>query len=814
MENSFNSKPYHSPGVQSVSKIQIIALRSFTNEDSKLIVYDKILTLKNNPKTVAEVFANYKQICEQIPKDNRWNIFYTISTCGEKKREFESCSTLAFDIDKINLEEIPKVIDVVLSVLQTPRDSVGIACSGNGIHILVGLKVPIKKKDYYKKNRAHYRAVVTKINIALQKAGVSGNADTVVFDARRILRLPGTINRKPDRPEKTSYMIQPHILPLSFDITELSGLPIVEEKDQIPQAFLKKYPKTDKEAILSECNFIKWAGENQSKVSEPEWYSLLSILARVEDGPKLCHEYSNKHKGYNEEETNMKIEQSLEASGPRTCGNINDLWGKCPKCKHFQKVNSPILLVGEDHIATENTGFHSQHFSGNTMKTKPNYEDLRKFFNQQHAYINVGDSRMTHIWDKKHYKFIGNASLEQFAQEHFEPKANSSMVREFRELVSRTHIKDTEWFSETTQNSINFENGTLEIPSMDFFPHTSDRGFRYVLPYSYDRSATSPVFSAMLERITGGAVDLQQVILEFMGYCLAGSEPWAQKSAVLVGEGANGKSTLMDVMRALAGDGNYCSFTMEDIHKSEYNRQVLDGKLFNVSEETPDKALVASSYFKTLVTGGEIQARSPYKDTYFVKNKAKLVFTCNRLPSSIDTSYGFYRRLLIIPFHQRFTKKDKSFDPRILNKIMQELPGVFNLVIAGYQRLLKNEEFTESSTINNELEEYKELTDNVLRFYKECVVVYENGEGNGHFVEIADLYDKYKLYAQSEGEEKSVITKKMFCKQMSKLVSDYKIRVKQKKVNGYNYKVLTGMQYIEPRNVDRKDAELIKNLLN
>jgi len=188
--------------------IQILGLRSFMGKENTLVTYDKQFYPQIEVETVKELFENYEQILEKIPKNEHWNLFYTIANCSDKKRDFKSLSAIVFDIDKTEARYEESYISVVCSVLNVSRREIGIVSSGNGFHFLIGLEQEIYDKDFFKNNKAHYTGVCNKIKNALDAAGLTGEVDTVVFEPRRILRLPGTVNRKPDKPEKNCVLVQ------------------------------------------------------------------------------------------------------------------------------------------------------------------------------------------------------------------------------------------------------------------------------------------------------------------------------------------------------------------------------------------------------------------------------------------------------------------------------------------------------------------------------------------------------------------------------------------------------------------------------
>ena len=768
--------------------IQILGLRKWTPKgETEEKTYDAFFDKGWGADSVKDLFKNLDTHLEKIPDTDRWNLFYTLSNCTDQKRDFKSCSTLAFDIDggidkktghdkgTVELERWQAYAQAVARTLNCDPLRLTVVNSGNGLHFLFLTEgAPIRDRDFFKKNRHHYTAICKKINAALKANSLGGEADPSIFEHRRILRLPGTTNRKPNQPDKPTEILQGGLQRIGFDLKKLSGLPDISKTDQIPKEILARYPTTDDAAIKAGCEFLKWAKQNPNEVSEPLWYAALSIAGRMESGVDFAHELSAGHEHYSREETEQKLDQALAASGPRTCENIRGLgFEGCEKCRHNGAVISPISIVSEGHVKTAHTGFHS-YIPGKGLI--PNYQDLRQFFENQTHYRGYETSKEVMQFTGTHYTPCGWTAIEQFAQKHFNPPAKTNMTKEFLNLVIRTNLEFSE-FWRGTERKINFANGYLDIKTGAFSPHTQKLGFRYVLPYNYDPDAKAPVFEKMLKRVTCGDSDLQRVLLEFMGYCMSNDRCWTQKALVLVGGGENGKSTFLTCLMNLAGEGNYSSATVKDLQRSEYSRQLLDGKLFNIAEETPTNALVDSSLFKTLVTGGELQVRTIYKEPYFLRNRAKCLYSCNELADVTDTTHGFYRRLLIAPFNARFSKNDLDYDPHIDKKLEGELAGIFNLALWGYKQLCTQDGFTDAKKVAETVEIYKRETDTVLDWFKENTVV--NGDRE-KFAPLSELYTNYKI--QTEGQGRRPVTRTKFTRDLRQHVGDFDDRYQVKKM--------------------------------
>ena len=755
--------------------------------ESKEKTYDAFFEKDWRADSVKDLFANLPVHLEKIPENDRWNLFYTLSNCTDQKRDFKSCNTLAFDIDggvdkkdghdkgTVDLDKWGDYAGAVARALGCAADRLTVVNSGNGLHFLFLTEgAPIRDRAFFKKNRHHYTAVCKLINTQLKANNLGGEADPSIFEHRRILRLPGTINRKPNQSDRRAVLLQGGLKRIGFDLKKLSGLPDVAKTDQIPAEVMAKYPDTDDEAIKKGCEFLKWAAANPDDVSEPLWYAALSVAGRMKTGAEYAHELSRGHKSYTREETDAKLEQSMSASGPRTCKNIQALgFEGCEKCKHNGAVVSPVSIVSEGHVKTAHTGFHS-YVPGKGLV--PNYQDLRQFFENATHYKGYESSKAVLKYTGNHYIDCGWNEIEQFAQGHFNPPAKTNMTKEFLNLVIRTNLEFKD-FWHNTERRINFANGWLDIGTGEFSRHDAGLGFRYVLPYDYDPDAKAPVFEKMLKRITCSDDDLQRVLLEFMGYCLSNDRCWAQKALVLVGGGENGKSTFLTCLMNLAGEGNYSSATMRDLQKSEYSRQLLDGKLFNIAEEQPTNALVDSSLFKNVVTGGELQVRTIYKEPYFLRNRAKFIHSCNELADVADTTHGFYRRLLIAPFNARFSKNDLDYDPHIDLKLEKELAGIFNLALWGYRNLCKNRGFTEAKKVAETVEIYKKETDTVLDWFDENTNI--NGDAE-KFAPLGELYTNYKL--QTEAQGRRPVTRTKFTRDLRRHIADFDDRYQVRKM--------------------------------
>lgn len=429
-------------------------------------------------------------------------------------------------------------------------------------------------------------------------------------------------------------------------------------------------------------------------------------------------------------------------------------------------------------IKTQSTGFHVviENEKG-VKKYIPEYDDLYKYFNKIHNYKILDNSGVCLVWNGKFYEEYVEAKIQNFAEEHFFPKPRNSMVSEFLGKISRKNLKNSEWFTESSKTKLNFGNGVLDKETGEFELHNPKYGFRYVLNYNYDPTAKSPIFDKFLKDVAQNDEEKERMLLEFMGYAISNDKCFLQKALVLEGEGSNGKSTLCQILQELAGEANFTTLSLTQLEKIE-RVSAIDGKLFNISEETPRLALAETSTFKHLASGGVISARKLRENSYQFYNKTKLILSCNDLPRTSDATYGLIRRFIIIPFRARFTDELGNKDGKIDEKLKAELPGIFNRVWEAYKICRKNGKLSPCKDAARALDDYKELIDPMGRWLENTYKFHPLGNGKDDcYIPIKQMFPEYVLEMERQ-QEKKFLTEGQFYRKLATKIKDYDKRKK------------------------------------
>lgn len=778
--------------------IQVLGLRDFrqgTSTKKRETFFNKGWRFNQ----IQDVFNSDKlnALLQEIPANEQFNLYFTVADCFEESgRKLKEQWAIPFDIDDLLIEEgmeLKAAFDAASAaseVIGVPLQEMAVIFTGNGVQFFVLLDKPIISDDYFEATREGYGLICKQIQNKLTELGIQGKVDPSVWSKGRLMRLPLTLNRKPGRPERRAAFINGTMVPRSFDIAEISGVHAVETPEYISDTVLKNYPKPDTQAVCEGCRFLMSCKANPNGVSEPQWYAMTSITARLDDGRALTHAYSEAYHGYNHYETENKIDQALASSGPRTCKNIDSLWGECNTCEYYGKVTSPIMIKGEAYIASADFGYRERKVSkeGRVYAGKPEYQDLVKAFGLEHPHKIVTDNDQIIVFNGKHWDYMTDRAIQVWAMARIKHAPSTQEMREFLGQLKAFNMTTIEALSQQTEFHMNFKNCVLNLRTMETTPHAPEYGFFHVLPFDYDPRAEAPTWRTFLLDIMEQDEELVQLLEEYGGYCISGDKCWLHKAMMLIGEGANGKSVFMEVLGAVVGKDNRSVVPMQDIEKPTSRYQMVN-KLFNYSEETSVNALSESATFKAMVAGGEILVKRLYENEYSMENKTKLIMAANSTPVSADKTHGFLRRLAIVHFNKTYTAGDGKHDYFIKDRLLAELPGICNRLIAAYKELKARGVLSAKEKLDANLRTYQAESDTVLMFIDAHMEFHDTMD---RWVKFAELYEHYRAMCDMQGFKAMNATH--FARQLKRHDPKYdqrKTRLRDAKGRYYVYRGVT-----------------------
>ena len=172
------------------------------------------------------------------------------------------------------------------------------------------------------------------------------------------------------------------------------------------------------------------------------------------------------------------------------------------------------------------------------------------------------------------------------------------------------------------------------------------------------------------------------------GYMMTG-EHSEQRYWFLFGEGGNGKSVLLDVLRQALGE--YHKVVDADAMLSEREQHTtwlaeLRGARLVTNDDAPKTPWVTHR-LKALVTGGEISARLMRQDAQTFKARCKVVIAGNHKPVyKHEPGLAELRRIRFLDFPNTFT--EESGDAGLAKKLAAEMPQIVNWMAQGAKAYL------------------------------------------------------------------------------------------------------------------------------
>ncbi len=224
-------------------------------------------------------------------------------------------------------------------------------------------------------------------------------------------------------------------------------------------------------------------------------------------------------------------------------------------------------------------------------------------------------------------------------------------------------------------------NGVLELRSGTLRPGRREDRITMSVTTPFDADAACPRWERFLEEVFCGDREVVSFVHRAVGYSLTGD---ASEQALFLcyGTGANGKGTFSRVLMNLFGDyaGNMPFSTIELHQRSAIPNDLaaLAGKRFVVASETNDGTRLNEARVKALTGCDPITARFLHSEFFTFEPVAKFWLSVNHRPVVRDDSYGFWRRIRLIPFMQTF-----AVNPTLTDELEAEAAGILAWAVRG-----------------------------------------------------------------------------------------------------------------------------------
>jgi putative DNA primase/helicase len=293
---------------------------------------------------------------------------------------------------------------------------------------------------------------------------------------------------------------------------------------------------------------------------------------------------------------------------------------------------------------------------------------------------------------------------------------------------------------------LNTENGTIDLETSELRSHRREDMLTQMAGTAYDAAAQCPRWLAFLSEIMIGDQDLVAFLQRMVGYAITGATD-EDAFFILHGNGANGKTTFTETLRAMMGDYGQTAEATTFLEKRNdaipNDLAALRGARLVLASETGPRRSLDESLIKRVTGGDEITARFLHREFFAYRPAFKVVIATNDKPRVYGSDTGIWRRIRMIPFNANF---EGCEDKQLQKKLKQELPGILNWALQGCQAW-QQEGLGSSTQVEAATRAYRDDMDVLGDFIGDCCEVVPDEQ-----VTKSRLYEAYVDWAERAKE--------------------------------------------------------------
>ncbi|NMV53741.1 hypothetical protein FOL88_01860 [Lactobacillus reuteri] len=307
-----------------------------------------------------------------------------------------------------------------------------------------------------------------------------------------------------------------------------------------------------------------------------------------------------------------------------------------------------------------------------------------------------------------------------------------------------------------------FNNGTYNFATGQKQEHSKDDYLLNIHDYNVNFSShEAPETDKLLTDMMGPAA---KFFKEYIGYCFYPNHDIFQDFIFLLGEGGEGKSTLLNyIKRDLFGSDNTAALDPQTMNSDtdRFATSDLYGKEVNIVPDISSKPLPDVDKLKGLLGADSIAIQFKFGDRFEMTSRAKNIWSANKLPPirSDDVGQAMSDRANVIKLTNGDTRKSNNnfWQKHDMNKVRSERSQFVGECLYLFQQVLKRfdkgkgqDSWSKPASVKEDAQEWLTNSDPVKQWLTS--VKEENASlfEDGYFVK-QDAYNDYKIWCKAEG---------------------------------------------------------------
>lgn len=338
------------------------------------------------------------------------------------------------------------------------------------------------------------------------------------------------------------------------------------------------------------------------------------------------------------------------------------------------------------------------------------------------------------------------AGIRRTSVQKLETIGNINGIRNMAERDRSLHVGADE--VDVFSSLLGAPNGIINLKTGEICPFQPNFLVTQRVKPTYEPQATCPRWIQFLKEVFGQDSDVLDYIQKLVGYTLTG-ETTLQQMWMLVGDGSNGKSTFLRVLMEMLGS-EYAQQTPESVLLGKASTQASNDLVrlkkvrMAVLHETNHGQRLNESRVKALVSGDRTTARGLYKEFEEFDPQAKYFLATNHLPTVVSTDNGIWRRIVVVPFNNRF---EVNSDKALLKTLRTELPGILAWAVRGSRDwYTQGMELPVPELFRERTDTYRSECDSITQFLDEMTTAVPD-----HRVTLQDAYEAYQRWCMTQG---------------------------------------------------------------
>lgn len=392
------------------------------------------------------------------------------------------------------------------------------------------------------------------------------------------------------------------------------------------------------------------------------------------------------------------------------------------------------------------------------------------------------------------YEPHGESFIGQETERLLGAVANNQRVKEItKKIERRSLVRPGELTADPHRLVVG--NGIVDLHTGELVDHTPEEYHRVCLDWHYDPDAECERIDEFFHEIVADR-DVE-TLYHLVAHCIH-KEYLAEKAAMLLGDGQNGKSVFLGLLEEFLGKYNVSRRSLQDFAENDFAANNLEGKLANLHPDMASDTVDELGVFKQLTGRDTLVADVKYERPIQFENHATLIFAANRMPKMGEDTHALWRRWIYVNFPYTFTERDpEAKDPVPKRQLMDELTdeaemrGLLARAVDELTRWADGEElFTNAAGPEAVRRKMKRASEPVYDFAMTCLEAADDEE----YVLKERARKCYREFAREEGLP--TIADNQFGERLLN-VRDLKVEAAQKRRDNQRIHVYQGVKFSE-----------------